>query len=84
MKEKSPLDEFSVGDIVVAIGGIRKYFIQAINVDMVWSDPFQFTLYDIDETKNHVVLPGGMLVGCWLKVGNMFANEGEDDDEDAR
>lgn len=47
-------------------------------------DPFQFTLYDIDETNNHVVLSGGMLVGCWLKVGNMFANEGEDDDEDAR
>ncbi len=82
--KKNPLDEFSVGDIVVAIGSVEKYFIQAINMDMARSDPFQFTLYDVDEPKNHVVLPGWVLVGDWLKVDNMFAKGGEDDDEDAR
>lgn len=82
LRRLDPLAEFSLGDIVVAIGSTRKYAIQSIDMDMKRSDPCQFTLFEVGETRNRISLPGWVMVGDWLKIGNMFKEE--DDDENVR
>lgn len=73
-------NEFKVGDIVVRIGDLTKYVVQAIYVN--WEFPYgrsRFSLIDTEKHKLRGEMDGYWMQKEWVKVGNLMEDENAED-----
>ena len=79
-KTEPAWNEFKVGDIVVRIGDLTKYVIQAIHVNWEFrAGRSRFTLLDTETHKWSGEIDGYWMQNEWLKVGNLMENENAED-----
>lgn len=79
-KTEPAWNEFKVGDIVVRIGDLTKYVIQAIYVNWeVQGGRSRFSLLDTEQHKLRGEMDGYWMQKEWVKVGNLMENENAED-----
>ena len=79
-KTEPAWNEFKVGDIVVRIGDLTKYVIQAIHMNWEFlAGRSRFTLLDTETHKLSGEIDGYWMQNEWLKVGNLMENENAED-----
>lgn len=79
-REEPAWNEFKVGDIVVRIGDLTKYVVQAIYVN--WEFPYgrsRFSLLDTETRKLRGEMDGYWMQKEWVKVGNLMDNGNAED-----